>query len=61
LKIALLPPWYDVDTLDDWQFLRGHVAAMRAAGIDPQIPRTEAIIGGFGPRTLEDSRAGVDG
>ena len=31
-RLALLPPWYDVDTLDDWQMLRGHLAALRRAG-----------------------------
>lgn len=31
-RLALLPPWYDVDTLDDWRMLRGHVFAMRRAG-----------------------------
>jgi rSAM/selenodomain-associated transferase 1 len=41
---ALLPPWYDVDTIDDWQTLRGHVAALRLTGVDPQIPRTEALL-----------------
>jgi len=42
-RLALLPPWYDVDTLDAWSALRGHLAAMRRAGIDPQVPFTEAI------------------
>lgn len=43
-RLSLLPPWYDVDTLDDWYCLRGHVAALRRAGVDPQIPRTEALL-----------------
>jgi glycosyltransferase A (GT-A) superfamily protein (DUF2064 family) len=43
-RIAILPPWYDVDTLDDWQFLQGHVAALRRAGIDPRCPRTERLL-----------------
>jgi rSAM/selenodomain-associated transferase 1 len=43
-RLALLAPWYDVDTLDDWHTLVGHVAAMRRAGLDPGVPRTEAII-----------------
>ena len=43
-RLALLPPWYDVDTADDWQMLRGHVAAMRRAGIDPGMPRTAALL-----------------
>jgi hypothetical protein len=43
-RLALLPPWYDVDTMDDWQMLRGHQAAMRRAGFDPGIPRTAALL-----------------
>src|SRR5439155_33270 len=43
LRLALLPPWYDVDTLDDWRMLCGHVAALRCAGIDPGVPRTEQL------------------
>jgi glycosyltransferase A (GT-A) superfamily protein (DUF2064 family) len=43
-KLALLPPWYDVDTPADWDLLRGHVAAMRRAGIPPGLPHTEALI-----------------
>jgi rSAM/selenodomain-associated transferase 1 len=42
-SLKLLPPWYDVDTLADWQVLCGHIAALRRAGIDPAVPRTEAI------------------
>lgn len=42
-RLALLPPWYDVDTLDDWRMLCGHLAALRRAGIDPGLPRTEAL------------------
>src|SRR5205085_7646975 len=26
-RLALLPPWYDVDTLDDWRMLCGHITA----------------------------------
>jgi rSAM/selenodomain-associated transferase 1 len=43
-RVALLPPWYDVDTLVDWHMLRGHVLAMRRAGVDPGIPRTERLL-----------------
>lgn len=43
LRLALLPPWYDVDTHDDWEMLRGHFRAMRLAGVDPGIPFTEAL------------------
>jgi rSAM/selenodomain-associated transferase 1 len=47
---ALLPPWYDVDTLADWQMLAGHVAALRLAGVDPGAPRTEKL---FQERSLQ--------
>jgi rSAM/selenodomain-associated transferase 1 len=42
-RLAVLPPWYDVDTLDDWWVLCGHLAALRRAGIDPGVPRTEML------------------
>lgn len=32
-KLAVLPPWYDVDTLTDWRMLQGHLAALRRAGM----------------------------
>jgi rSAM/selenodomain-associated transferase 1 len=43
-RLAVLPPWYDVDTPEDWAMLCGHVAALRRAGIDPRIPHTEALL-----------------
>jgi rSAM/selenodomain-associated transferase 1 len=43
-RLALLPPWYDVDTPDDWDVLCGHVAALRRAGLDPGVPHTEALL-----------------
>jgi rSAM/selenodomain-associated transferase 1 len=42
-RLALLPPWYDVDTLADWCALRGHLAALRRAGQDPGAPHTERL------------------
>jgi rSAM/selenodomain-associated transferase 1 len=42
-RLSLLPPWYDVDTPTDWQLLRGHLAALRRAGLDPHCPRTEQL------------------
>jgi glycosyltransferase A (GT-A) superfamily protein (DUF2064 family) len=42
-RLAVLPPWYDVDTLDDWRMLQGHMAALRRAGIDPGAPHTERL------------------
>jgi rSAM/selenodomain-associated transferase 1 len=41
--LAMLPPWYDVDTLDDWRMVQGHLSALRRAGIDPQAPHTERL------------------
>ena len=52
-RLAVLPPWYDVDTLADWAMLSGHLAALRRAGIDPETPHTEALARdgcSFGPR-----------
>ena len=43
-RLALLPPWYDVDTAADWALLRGHVLAQRQAGLDPGVPRVERLI-----------------
>lgn len=42
-RLALLPPWYDVDTLEDWRMLQGHLAAMRHAGLDAGLPRTAKL------------------
>jgi rSAM/selenodomain-associated transferase 1 len=44
LSLAVLPPWYDVDTPDDWRVLAGHIRALRRAGMDPRLPRTEALL-----------------
>src|SRR5687768_10328940 len=43
-SLVVLQPWYDVDTLDDWHMLVGHLAAERRAGADPHVPHTEALI-----------------
>lgn len=42
-RVALLPPWYDVDTLDDWRMLQGHIVALRKAGHEPGVPYTERL------------------
>jgi uncharacterized protein len=42
-SLSLLPPWYDVDTMDGWHMLTGHITAMRRTGIDPGVPRVEAL------------------
>lgn len=44
LSLHVLRPWYDVDTIDDLHALRGHLAAQRAAGVDPGVPRTERLL-----------------
>jgi uncharacterized protein len=43
-RVALLPPWYDVDTLADWRMLCGHIQAMRRAGVDPRTPAIEKLV-----------------
>ena len=43
LSVGVLPPWCDIDRPDDWTMLQGHLRAMRLAGIDPGLPRTEAL------------------
>ncbi len=43
-SLALLSPWYDVDTLDDWRMLRGHVQAMQASGLNANVRNTERLI-----------------
>jgi uncharacterized protein len=42
LSVAVLPPWYDVKTPESLRMLRGHLRAMRRAGMDPMLARTEA-------------------
>jgi rSAM/selenodomain-associated transferase 1 len=46
LSLAVLPPWYDVDTLEAWRMLAGHVRALRRAGLNPGLPRLGALIDG---------------
>lgn len=41
-SLAVLPPWYDVDTAASVRMLGGHLRAMRRAGMDPLLTRTEA-------------------
>lgn len=42
--IATLPPWYDVDTIQDWHMLQGHAAALRQSGRNPGIPHVEKMM-----------------
>ena len=46
-SLVVLPPWYDVDDLQDWQMMVGHLAALRRSGIDPGVPHTEALVREF--------------
>jgi rSAM/selenodomain-associated transferase 1 len=46
LSLAVLPPWYDVDTPENWRTLAGHIRAMRRAGVNPALPRTANLIHG---------------
>ncbi len=46
-RLAVLPPWYDVDTAQDWEMLCGHLAALRRAGTDPSVPHTERLLTGL--------------
>jgi rSAM/selenodomain-associated transferase 1 len=46
VRLALLPPWYDVDTAADWAMLCADVRAKRLAGLDPGVPRVEQLMHG---------------
>jgi rSAM/selenodomain-associated transferase 1 len=43
-RLAMLPPWYDVDTPQDWAMLRGHLAALRRAGADANTPHLDVLL-----------------
>ncbi len=43
-SLAVLPPWYDVDTADDLRMLAGHLRARRLAGMDPAMTRIEKLL-----------------
>ena len=42
LTVSVLPAWYTVETPSNVRMLRGHLRAMRRAGMDPMLARTEA-------------------
>lgn len=43
-RTAVLTPWYDVDTLDDLEMLRGHVLAQRLGGESTGLKETEPLL-----------------
>lgn len=43
-KLHLLPPWYDVDTPEDLDFLHTHLSAMRIAEGTVQAGKTDRIL-----------------
>ncbi len=45
VSLAVLPPWYDVDTLADWRMLRGHLWAQEMAGEPMDSPATRRVLG----------------
>ncbi len=49
LSLAVLPPWYVVETPDQIRMLAGHLRALRRSGYDPMLPRLERLC-----RTLEE-------
>ncbi len=44
VTLQLLPPWYDIDTPDDLEFLQTHLSAMRLAEGKVQAIRTENLL-----------------
>jgi len=53
--LQLLPPWYDVDTLEDLDCLEGHLTALRVAGQSDVAPFTGDAI-----HQMKDERGGPD-
>ncbi len=54
LSLSVLPASYDVDTPDDWRTLAGHLRALRRAGLNPMLPRIEALAEQTLTRTRRD-------
>jgi rSAM/selenodomain-associated transferase 1 len=44
LSLSLLPPWYDVDDVDDLWMLAGHIRAMTRSGQTHPCPMTAAVL-----------------
>ncbi|MFV0445201.1 MAG: TIGR04282 family arsenosugar biosynthesis glycosyltransferase [Planctomycetaceae bacterium] len=43
-SLAVLPPWYDVDTFDDLHQLRAHLQRLQLSGVSSPCPRTAAVL-----------------
>lgn len=54
LQLDLLPLWYDVDSADDLEFLRGHLRARETAGNPLVCPATASWLN---QHTRDDSRS----
>ena len=44
LTLSLLPPWYDIDNIDDLWMLAGHVRAMTRSGVTHPCPLTAKVL-----------------
>ncbi len=44
IQVYVLPPWYDVDTSEDLEFLRTHLLAMRMSGVEEVPERTMQLL-----------------
>jgi rSAM/selenodomain-associated transferase 1 len=44
LSLTLLPPWYDIEDLDDLWMLAGHIRAMTRSGITHPCPVTASVL-----------------
>lgn len=44
VRLAELPPWYDIDTLQDLQMLSGHLRLSQAAGGNVVAPKTALVV-----------------
>ncbi len=44
LTLSLLPPWYDIDDLNDLQMLAGHIRALTRSGQTHPCPVTAAVL-----------------
>lgn len=44
MTYALLPPWYDIDTLEDFQMLLGHLMGLQDVGKSPALPELEGLL-----------------